>query len=172
MFRLLAAALILYGSAGFSFKLCQEMRTRIRHIGQLQELFRLMQSEISYNRAAFPEICLQVSKRTEQPYQAAMEEIYRKAYENCGTPIPVIWREVMERCMAPLPLKKEEREIILEFGGRLGFTDMEMQIGMLDKSRTQLERLYEQAKNAMENKEKVITGVGILGGLMLVIILI
>ena len=78
----------------------------------------------------------------------------------------------MEKCLEPLPLKKEEREIFLGFGGRLGFTDMEMQIGMLDKCRIQLERLYEQAKSAVENKEKVITGVGILGGLMLVIILI
>lgn len=172
MFRLLAAVLILYGSAGFSFKLCQEMRARIRHIGQMQELFRLMQSEISYNRATFPEICHQVSKRVEQPYRAAMEEVYRRACENCGTPIPVIWQEVMEKCLEPLPLKKEEREIFLGFGGRLGFTDMEMQIGMLDKCRTQLERLYEQAKSVVENKEKVITGVGILGGLMLVIILI
>lgn len=63
-------------------------------------------------------------------------------------------------------------EYLLEFGNRIGFIDWETQAGMIEKSREQLEELYVKSKSSMENKEKVITSIGILGGLMLVIILI
>lgn len=172
MFRLLAGILILYGSAGFSFKLCQEMRQRIKNIEQMQEIFRLFQSEISYSKAAFPQACLSVSERVGEPYQTAMRIIYEKAADRSGVQFPDIWRDTMEEYLNGVPVKKEERNIFLEFGKQTGFMDWEMQTGMLEKNRLRLEELYIQLKSAMENKEKVITGIGILGGVMLVIILI
>ena len=172
MLRLLAGVLILFGSVGFSFRLCQEMRGRLKHIEQMQEIFRLFQSEITYSKAAFPEVCLTVSDRVTDPYKRAMKEIYGQVMKKSGTQFPDIWRVTMEECLKDIPVKKEEREIFLEFGNRIGFIDWETQVGMLEKSRTQLEELYTQLKNVMENKEKVITGMGVLGGLMLVIILI
>ena len=172
MLRLLAGILILCGSIGFSFQLCQEMRQRLKHIEQMQEIFRLFQSEISYSKAAFPEVCLAVSDRVMEPYKTALKEIYEQVIEKSGTQFPEIWRGVMEKCFKEIPVKKEEQEIFLEFGNRIGFIDWETQAGMLEKSRVQLEALYVQLKNVMENKEKVITGMGVLGGLMLVIILI
>lgn len=78
----------------------------------------------------------------------------------------------MGQCLENMPLKEEERNIFLEFGNRIGFIDWETQAGMIEKSREQLEELYVKSKSSMENKEKVITSIGILGGLMLVIILI
>ena len=78
----------------------------------------------------------------------------------------------MGQCLEGMPVKKQERDIFLEFGNRIGFIDWETQVGMLEKSSIQLEELYVQLKSAMENKEKVITSIGVLGGLMLVIILI
>lgn len=172
MLRLLAGVLILYGCVGFSVQLCREMRQRLKHIEQMQEIFRLFQSEVIYSKAAFPEVCLAVSDRVMEPYKAAMTEIYEQVVEKSGTQFPEIWRVTMENCLENVPVKKEEREIFLEFGKRIGFIDWETQAGMLEKSRIQLEELYVQLKNVMENKEKVITGMGVLGGLMLVIILI
>jgi len=138
----------------------------------MQEIFRLFQSEISYSKAAFPEVCLAVSDRVIEPYKTAMKEIYGQVIEKSGTQFPEIWKVTMESCLKDIPVRKEEREIFLEFGNRIGFIDWETQAGMLEKSRTQLEALYVQLKKEMENKEKVITGMGVLGGLMLVIILI
>lgn len=172
MFRLLAAILILYGSIGFSFRLCQELRQRLRSIEQMQEIFRLFQSEISYSRAALPDVCLAVSGRVSEPYKGTMREIYEETIKRSGTQFPDIWHAKMTQCLEKLPLKKEEREIFLEFGNRLGVCDWEMQVAMLEKHRAQLEGLYIQLKSAMANKEKVITSMGILGGLMLIIILI
>ncbi len=172
MFRLLAGLLILYGSIGFSFKLCQEMRTRIRQVEQMREIFRLFQAEISYSRAALPETCLAVSKRVAEPYKSAMEEMYSEIQKKSGVQFPVIWQEKMGQCLKEMPLKKPEREIFLGFGNQTGFIDWEMQAGILEKNKNQLEELHMQLKSAMENKEKVITSVGVLGGLMLVIVLI
>lgn len=172
MFRLLAGLLILYGSIGFSFKLCQEMRTRIRQVEQMKEIFRLFQAEISYSRAALPETCLAVSKRVIEPYRSAMEEVYTEIQKKSGIQFPIIWQEKMEQCLKELPVKRTEREIFLEFGNQTGFIDWEMQVGILEKNKNQLEELHIQLKSAMENKEKVIASLGVLGGLMLVIVLI
>lgn len=172
MFRLLAILFILYGSVGFSFKLCQEMRQRIRHVEQMKEIFRLFQSEISYSRAALPETCMTVSKRVMEPYKTAMEEVYEETQRRSGIPFPAIWQEKMEQCLKEIPVKRQEQEIFLNFGNQTGFMDWQMQVGMLEKNRSQLEELHTQLKSAMENKEKVITSLGILGGLMLVIVLI
>ncbi len=172
MFRLLAGILILYGSIGFSFKLCQEMRNRIRHIEQMKEIFRLFQSEISYSRAALPETCFSVSKRVAEPYKTAMEAIYEETMKKSGAQFPAIWKEKMELCLKEMPIQKREQDIFIEFGNQLGFMDWKMQNAMLEKNREQLDELYIQLKNAMANKEKVITSMGVLGGLMLVIILV
>lgn len=172
MLRLLAACFVLYGSVGYAWKLCQEMRARIRNIAQMKEIFRLFQSEISYNRVTLPETCFQVSGRVEEPFKTAMERIYTEAFEKSGAQFPELWKKEMENCLRNIQAKKEERDIFLEFGNQLGFSDLEMQIGMLSKNIAQLEELYEKTKNAMENQEKVITGAGILGGLLLVIIMI
>lgn len=172
MLRLLAGIFILYGSVGFSFKLCQEMRERIRHVEQMKEIFRLFQSEISYSRAALPEICFHVSGRVPEPYKTAMKEIYEETLKRSGTQFPDIWQEKMRLCLKEIPIQKKEQDIFLEFGNQLGFIDWEMQAGMIEKNREQLDELYMQLKSAMTNKEKVITGIGVLGGLMLVIILI
>lgn len=172
MFRLLAGGLILFGSAGFSFKLCQEMRQRLRNIEQMQEIFRLFQAEVAYGRAPFPEACMAVSGRISEPYSTAMKEIYGQVMEKSGVRFPEIWKMKMGRCLESMPLKKEEKDIFLEFGNRTGFIDWETQAEMIRKSREQLEELYVKLKSSMENKEKVITSIGILGGLMLVIILI
>lgn len=171
MFRLLAGGLILFGSAGFSFKLCQEMRQRLKAVGQMQEIFRLFQSEVAYSRASFPEVCLNVSDRVSEPYSSAMKEIYGQVMEKSGEQFPAIWKMKMGQCLENMPLKKEEKDIVLEFGNRIGFIDWETQAGMIGKSREQLEELYIKLKSSMENKEKVITSIGILGGLMLVVIL-
>lgn len=172
MFRLLAGLLILYGSIGFSFKLCQEMRLRVRHIEQMKEIFRLFESEISYSRAALPETCLIVSKRVSEPYKSAMEEVYKETQKRSGMQFPVIWKEKMGQCLEEIPVKRQEQEIFLGFGNQTGFIDWEMQVGMIEKNKKQLEELHTQLKCAMENKEKVFTGMGVLGGLMLVIVLI
>lgn len=172
MLRLLAGGLILFGSIGFSFNICQEMRQRLYHIRQMQEIFRLFQSEVSYSKSAFPEVCLSVSDRVAEPYRSVMKEIYEQAVTKSGTRFPEIWRIKMGQCLEEMPVKKEERDIFLEFGNRIGFIDWETQAGMLEKSSIQLEELYVQLKSAMENKEKVITSIGVLGGLMLVIILV
>lgn len=172
MFRLLAVFLILYGSVGFSYKLCQEMRLRMRHVEQMKEIFRMVESEISYSRAALPEACLTVSKRVIEPYKSAMEEVYAETQRRSGMLFPAIWQEKMGQCLKEMPVKKQEQEIFLGFGNQTGFIDWEMQVGMIEKNRSQLEELYLQLKGAMENKEKVITSVGVLGGLMLVIVLI
>lgn len=172
MFRLLAIVLILYGSVGYALKLCQEMRTRIRHIAQMKEIFGLFMSEISYSRITLPEACYQVAVRAAEPYKTALEKIYRKTFEKSGVCFPDIWKMQMEQCLREIPVKKEEKAIFLEFGNQLGFSDLEMQVGVLHKNIAQLDELYKKTKGALENQEKVITGVGILGGLMLVIILI
>ncbi len=172
MLRLLAGIFILFGSIGFSFQLCQEMHKRLQHIEQMQEIFRLFQSEVSYSKAAFPEVCLAVSGRVMEPYKTVMKEIYEQVAAKSGAQFPEIWKEKMEECLRDMPVKEAERNIFLEFGNRIGFIDWETQAGMLEKSRVQLEELHIQLKSVIENKEKVITSVGILGGLMLVVILI
>lgn len=172
MLRLLAVLFVLYGSIGFSFKVCQEMRTRLRQVEQMKEIFRMFQTEISFSRASLPEICLVVSKRISEPYKSAMEEVYIEVQKKSGLQFPVIWQEKVEQCLKLLPVKKEEKEIFLEFGNQTGFTDWEMQAGMLKKNQKQLEELHSQLKSEMKNKEKVITSLGILGGLMLVIVFI
>ena len=172
MFRLLAGLLILYGSVGFSFKLCQEMRLRIKHVEQMKEIFRMFQTEISYSRAALPETCLAISKRISEPYKTAMQEVYKETQKRNGMQFPGIWQEKMGQCLEDIPVKRQEQEIFVGFGNQTGFIDWEMQVGMIEKNKNQLEELYIQLKSTMENKEKVFTGMGVLGGLMLVIVLI
>ena len=56
----------------------------MRHIEQMQEIFRLFQSEVAYSRASFPEVCMAVSDRIAEPFRTVMKEIYAQVMEKSG----------------------------------------------------------------------------------------
>ncbi len=172
MFRVLAVLFVLYGCIGFSFKLCQEMRIRISHVEQMKQILQLFQSEISYSRTSFPEMCYSIAKRVDGVYGQVLSKIYEQTQQQSGMLFPDIWKEKMKQALAPFPLKEKERTLFLEFVDQLGFADWEMQVRSIAKSTEQLADLEAQLKGARHNKEKVITSVGVLGGIMLVIIFI
>lgn len=170
MLRLLAGSCIIYGSIGLSVKICQDMRCRLKLLEQMQEICRLSRMEISYNRMPFAQLCALVARRTKEPLKTVMEEVYRQSLKRDGIEFAVLWREEMEKVIKQQPLHKEEEEIFLEFGEQTGFSDCEMQTGALLRMEMQLQKKAEELGGVMEKKEKVITGVGVLGGMMLVVI--
>lgn len=170
MLRLLAGTCVIYGSIGLSVKICQEMRFRLKLLEQMQEICRLCRMEIAYNRMPFPEICGLVAERIKEPLKGVMLEVYRQSIEKNGTQFAALWKAEMEKAVKQLPLQKEEKELFLEFGEQTGFSDYEMQTGAMQRLEMQLQKKTEELRSVMEKKEKVITGVGVLGGMMLVVI--
>lgn len=63
MLRLVGAALLLTGTAGFSCCLCNERKRKLFYIKEIQHMFRLFQTEISYLGVPMPEVLMRISGR-------------------------------------------------------------------------------------------------------------
>lgn len=172
MLHLLGSICIIGGSTGLAFRLVQEMRQRMRGMNQMEEILALFQNEIGYSRASLPEACLSIEKRVAEPYRNALQQIRLETEQNSGAGFPDIWRDKMGAALRDVPLKKEEKEIFLSFAAGMGYSDSEMQIRVIERQKIQLAGIKERLEKSMESKAKVITSMGILGGLMLVIILL
>ena len=72
----------------------------------------------------------------------------------------------------PLNLKESDLEILADIGKKLGTSDMEGQLSMLNLQRSELETLISSAEAECEKKTKLYRSLGVLAGAFISVMLI
>lgn len=129
-------------------------------------------SEVRYSKASLPECCRRLSGRLEEPYKGAFEEVCFYMEENTGEEFGQIFCKRMEACFAQLPLRKEEKEIFLQFASGSGFEDGKMQVRSMEQYRDMLQDITVRMEQESGEQSRMALGLGAMGGLLLVIILL
>jgi stage III sporulation protein AB len=82
------------------------------------------------------------------------------------------WDETLQQFWPQTAMKKNELEIMKQFGATLGLSDRENQQKQIRLALSHLEREEAEARAAQSQYEKTLKSLGILAGLLLVILLI
>lgn len=172
MFRLIGAALLLFGTVGYSFCCCKDMHKRLRCLYEMKRMYELFYSQIGYCLAAFPEACRMVECHMESPFSEMLHDVYEEAEKNTGKSFPNIWEEQVERRFPEFPLKKEDKALLTELARSLGYADRELQKQAIDNQVSALLSKIQKTETHMMEREKMVMSLGIMGGLLLVIILL
>lgn len=148
------------------------LKGKLNDLYQIREMFKMLQNEIIYSRAALPEACRHIGERVNKPYAEAFKSIHEEMIANSGQSFCLVWKKHMGKCLQEITVSGEDKKILLEFGNCIGFMDGTMQAQAVEQYMHRLNLSIEKMEKEMADKCKVIMSLSVMGGLMLAIILI
>ena len=184
MLRILGAALIVFGCVGMGMSYRMRLREGLWHIRYMHKILELFLSEISFGRSTLPECCRNIGEKMEEPYKTALlligeqtfsgddENERRGEYAGCEKDFFAKWEEHMGKALAHIPVTKAEKEMLVGLSGCFGVADHRMQIRTIEQYRDMLSGAIKNREEALGGQERLATGLGIMSGILLTVILL
>ena len=169
MLRLLGAALLVAGCGGLGFSAAGRLARRVGVLRALLGALEGMERELSFRLTPMPEL---LERAAESPPPAG--ELFarcRARLDELGErPLSQLWRESVED--TPLGLTGPALLALEELGDVLGRYDGEEQRAALARTRAELGRALEQAREESEKQGRMYRALGLTAGAMLAILLL
>lgn len=173
--KIVGAMLVIAGASGCGFGLAGQYGQRLRELEQLRQMIFLLKGQILYANAPLSEAFETIGRRTE----GVLSELFLKVAERIdgqqGESFAQIWQEEIELLGKPgvsLALSKTDRQTLKTLGEHLGFLDRDMQERNLLLYLEQLDMRIQQLREHKQERCRLYTSLGIMGGLFLTILLV
>lgn len=144
-------------------------KKRIDNLERIKILIRFFETELKFCRTSVIELLTSAEKRFDDKRFGFLKEcrILYKA-ENS---FPEAWKQAVET-FPPDGFTKHESELLISFGTRLGTTDLEGQVNICRLYDSLFDGQLHSAKNDLNQKGALYSGLGAAGGLFLAVIAI
>ena len=172
MLRIIGAACILSGCVGMGMSYRMRLRDGLWHLRYMHKIFELFMSEIGFGRSTLPECCRNIGEKMVEPYKSALLSIGKNHGENHEENFFEKWEEHMENALFEVPVTKAEKEMLLGFSECFGVADHRMQIRTIEQYRDMLASAIKNREEALSGQERLATGLGIMSGILLTVILL
>lgn len=173
--KIAGALMVIAGASGFGFWLAGQYGQRLRELEQLRQMIFLLKGQILYANAPLSEAFETVGSRTE----GALSDLFIRVAERIdgqqGESFSQIWQEEVSQPGKPgggLDMSKADRQTLKSLGEHLGFLDRDMQERNLLLYLEQLDMRIQQMREHKQERCRLYTSLGIMGGLFLTILLV
>ncbi len=129
-------------------------------------------SEVSFGRTTMPECCLKISLSMPEPYKECLSGIFEEAESDSGRDFMEVFAQHIRETLKRMPLEASDLEDFLLFTGHGGLQDREMQLRLLQESRERIGQTVFLQEKEFARKGGLVTGLGVMGGLLLAVILV
>ena len=147
--------------------LSKKYKYRLDELDEFQNEFKIIENKIKYTYQPLEEIFTDISEISSYEIKKffinVAENIKSKGAETA-------WKEGLDK--SELSIKKEDKEVLKEFGTLLGKTNKEGQLNQISFTNELLERQVEKARKEREKNEIMYQKLGLIFGVGLVIVLI
>ena len=169
MLKLMGAALLVGGCGAVGFSAAGRLARRVGVLRALLGALEGMERELSFRLTPMPEL---LERAAESPPPAGeMFARCRARLDELGErPLSQLWRESVED--TPLGLTGPALLALEELGDVLGRYDGEEQRAALARTRAELGRALEQAREESEKQGRMYRALGLTAGAMLAILLL
>lgn len=172
MLRVAGAFCIISGCTGIGLWYRARLHTAVWHLRYMQQILNLFISEVRYGKATLPECCKQVGEKAKEPYRGAMLSIYAEMGRHDGESFYEKWQIKMKQALREIPVTSAEKEMFLEFCECSGLSDNQMQIRAIEQYRDMLAYAVKNREDNLEKQGRLASGLGVMGGLLLTVILL
>ena len=170
--KVLGAACILWGAAGTGIWFAGRYKQRIQELEQLKQMLFLLKGQILYASAPLPEALETVGKRVDGILGKLFQETAASLQQQPGDPFPVIWKRCVSEISGHSALSKMDMQALQNLGDHLGFLDRETQERTLLLYLEQVDAQLEVLREHRQERCRLYTSLGVMGGLFLAVILI
>lgn len=172
MLKWIGIGLVVCGCTAMGMTLGSDLQKRVMQLREMRKMAVVLQGEIRYGNATMNEAFHHTASRVQSPFREVLEQCACQMEEFRGEGLADIFRQNAEKELKGSALKKEDRELLYNLGGNLGYLDTQMQMNSLEMFLEQVNELCIQAVAEQKNKTKIYHYLGLMGGLFLAIVLI
>ncbi|MGL4799638.1 MAG: hypothetical protein ACRCWY_09640 [Cellulosilyticaceae bacterium] len=170
--KLLGLLMVLIGCSSAGYLLDLKYRLRLKELTAFIHSFEQLKGDIDYRLTPLPEACIHVASNSKHGTGHVFRHFGMALEERTGVHTEHIWRQVIKKEKHRYHLKEEDYDVLYEFGHLSGFLDKEMQKNQIELVLRDLKRLVTKGEEEKEKTTKLYTGMGILIGACLCILLI
>lgn len=144
-------------------------RTRLLNniIGTLQ----MLESEIVYSATPLPFLLKKISRRNNTEITRIFNSTVEILDKKSGFTFSEAWQMAIKEETKYSVLRREDIELLIQFGNTLGVSDIEDQVKHIRLAMEEIKRSYEQSIVEQNKNVKMYKNLGVLFGITVVIIL-
>jgi stage III sporulation protein AB len=170
--KLLGSLLVVAAGTWAGFALAARYCERPRQIGQLIGCLTALQSYVNYASMPLPEALVHCGGQVDGP----VRELFHNTAHTLAASGWLSPRQALagalEETAPRLAFNNPEREVLLQLGANLGFTNRGEQQKYLTMVLEELGRIEQESRRARDQNVKMYRYLGICGGLAVVILLV
>lgn len=169
--KIVGCILIVTGTSGYGIWLAARYGERLKTLEQLRQMVFLLKGQIIYANAPLEEAFETVGGRTEGAMSGLFSQVAERIREQEGEPFVQIWKEEIGRLGQEPALTEKDRQTLSGMGEQLGFMDRDMQERNLLLYLEQLDLEIQGLREHKQERSRLYTSLGVMGGLFLAILL-
>lgn len=132
----------------------------------------LLKGQILYANAPLQEGFEEVGRRTNGPLADVFSQVAERIEQQQGEPFCQIWKEEVERLEGETSFSLSDRQSLAALGEHLGFLDKDMQERNLLLYLEELDLTIEDLRTHRQERCRLYTSLGVMGGLFLAVLLL
>lgn len=168
--KFIAGILVIVGTQGFGYALCQDMQCRLYHNNQQKELLLYIVREISFLHRPIAEIFEAVSEKIGVPYNEFTHTVARRMNEGNGEELGTIWKEETYKLKNNRCYPKTAIQNLLRIGKCIDCEEDEMQIETLNIIRMELDDDIKKTRCESDEKTRLIRPLSLIAGIFCVVL--
>lgn len=172
MLRLLGVLFIFMGSFGYGLTYREQCRKRCEELINLELIFKILQSEITYKKQPLPSACREIGTRLGGREGKTLLEISQEMESGKGRAFGEVWEEKWTSYGEGSYLEQQEKEILLGFSSFAGYADENMQQEILKQHEETISRIRKGVEEESREKKKLVMTLSLSVGALLTILLL
>lgn len=169
--KLVGCCLIISGASGYGFWLARRYGERLEALEYLRQMIYLLKGQILYANAPLEEAFETVGRRTEGFLAELFLQVADRIERQEGEPFAQMWKDTIEQMDKDALLTPKDRQSLKDLGEHLGFLDRDMQERNLLLYLEQLDLEIQKMRGQKQERSRLYSSLGIMGGLFLAILL-
>ena len=167
----IGAMLIIISTACIGLYISYRLEQRPKLIRQFESALQILEAEITFSQVplqiAFQILSKQLPPPLKQFFSGLSEDMHAK-----GTDFVPLWEKAVENLAKQTSFKRNEIEIIKQFGYSLGQHDYQQQQKQIRLALTHLDRELKTANDEQTKYSRLSKTLGVLSGIFIVLLLI
>lgn len=169
--KITGGILIIAGASGYGIWMAMQYGERLKLLEQLRQMIFLLKGQILYANAPLDEAFDAIGRKMEGALPVLFTEVSERIRMQEGEPFFQIWKESVSAFDREIPLSRKDRQLLSEMGEHLGFLDRDMQERNLLLYLEQLDLEIQNLRKHKEERSRLYTSLGVMGGLFLAVLL-
>lgn len=172
MLKISGAILCILGCSGFGILKIAGWKKDLAHLQNWLLLFQRIKSRILYQKEALEESCIWIGEKEEEKMGRVLWKIGMRARAERHIEFAEIWKEELDEWCKQNIQQNAIKEILLQFPEYVKEADEQLQTDLFSFYIEELQKQKEKIEQQIQEKQKPVMAVSLIGGVMISILLI